>query len=31
MPAQIFHAPKGSGSIEGSEKLEAAGGGYLKR
>ena len=31
MPAQIFHALKGSGSIEGSENLEAAGGGSLKR
>jgi len=30
-PAQIFHALKGSGSIEGSENLEAAGGGSLKR
>jgi len=29
--AQIFHALKGSGSIEGSENLEAAGSGSLKR
>jgi len=30
-PLQIFHALKGSGGTEGSENLEAAGGGSLKR